>query len=242
MNPFRLGVFVFFILPILAIGRVGAVPIAPTNLDSRPLGARIVGPVGPTVDTSLVNAAGESVGDLQGSVSCPVGFASCVPPNNPAGTIYTYVHGITPGVDFPNDPPFPQPTVVGSFDDVTKFSLGFPAEGFNGVAGFSASDTNAALGPGGQFGIELLSDGSLQWTANGAGWGTGETIAFFWQTTQPPSGPGGIYTVSNGVTSGSGRGPLPTAVPATVPEPATFGLMLFGFVALLVGRKVIAHQ
>ena len=165
MNSSRLGILVFFSLLILAIGHVGAVPLTATNLDSLPLGAQIVGPVGPTVDTSLVNAAGESVGDLQGSVSCPAGFAACVPPNNPAGTIYTYVHGVTPGVDFPNDPPFPQPTVVVPFEDVTEFSLGFRAEGFNGVAGYSFSEAVNALGAGGEFGIELLSDGSLRWTA-----------------------------------------------------------------------------
>lgn len=242
MNPSRLGILVFFSLLILAIGHVGAVPLTATNLDSLTLGPQIVGPVGPTVDTSLVNAAGESLGDLRGGVSCPAGFAVCVPPTNPPGTIYTYVHEITPGVDFTNDGPFlPQPPVV-PFDDVTEFSLGFPAEGFNGVAGFSFLATQTALGAGGDFGIELLSDGSLQWTASGTGWGMGETIAFFWQTTQPPSGPGGVYQVRNGITSGTGAGPLPTPVPAAIPEPATFGLMLSGIIALFVGRRVFTRR
>lgn len=235
----RLGILAFFSLLSLAIGHVGAVPLPATDLDSLlPLGPQIVGPVGPTVDTSLVNAAGESLGDLQSSVSCPAGFAACVPPTNPPGTVYTYEHQITPGVDFPNDPPFPQPLVVVPFEDVTDFSLGFDAAGFNDVAGFSFSDAEAALGMGGAFSIELLSDGSLQWTANGAGWGTGEKIAFFWQTTQPPSGPGGVYTASNAITSGTGAGPLP----APIPEPATFGLMLSGIIALLVRRRVFTRR
>ncbi|WP_447968663.1 PEP-CTERM sorting domain-containing protein [Nitrospira sp. M1] len=238
----RVGILTFLSLLMLTAAHVGAVSIAPTDLDPLTLGARIVGPVGPTVDTSLVNAAGESVGDLQGSVSCPTGFAACVPPVNPAGTIYTYVHEVTPGVDFPNDPPFPQPAVVVPFEDVMEFSLGFPAEGFNGEAGFSFSDTETALETGGEFSVELLSDNSLQWTANGVGWGTGETIAFFWQTTQPPSGPGGVYVASNGITSGIGAGPLPTPAPAPIPEPATFGLMLLGSVALLIGRRVLRRE
>ncbi|MGB0909618.1 MAG: PEP-CTERM sorting domain-containing protein [Nitrospirales bacterium] len=242
MNPSRIGILVFVSLIILTIGRVSAVTIAALDLDGLTLGPQIVGPVGPTVDSSFVNAAGDSLGDLQGSVSCPTGSAACIPPTNPPGTIYTYVHAITPGVDFPNDPPFPQPAIVVPFEDAMEFSLGFPAEGFNGVAGFSSSDTNAALGPGGDFSIELLSDGSLQWMTNETGWGSGETIVFFWQTTQPPSGPGGAYQISNGITLGSGAGPLPTPAPAPIPEPATFGLMLFGFVALLTGRRLITNH
>jgi hypothetical protein len=213
MYPFHLGILAFLSTLILAVGHAGAVPIAATDLDTLILGAKIVGPVGPEVNTSLVDANGNSLGDLSGSVSCPAGFGTCQPPSNPSGTIYTYVHEVTPGVDFPNDAPFPQPPVVMPFEDVTDFSLGFDAAGFIGVAGFSFSDAEAALGMGGAFNIELLSNGSLQWTANGAGWGTGERNTFFWQTTQPPSGPGGVYTASNGMDSGTGAGPLPTAVP-----------------------------
>lgn len=234
----RLRVLAFLSILILDAGHVGAVSLTATNLDSLTLGARIVGPVGPEVNTSLVNATGDSLGDLESSVSCPAGFAACVPPTNPPGTIYTYVHDVTPGVDSTNNAPFlPQPPVV-PFNDVTEFSLGFDAAGFNGVAGFSFS---GAADAGGTFGIELLSDGSLVWTANGTYWGTGEKIAFFWQTTQPPSGPGGVYEASNGITSGTGAGPLPTPVTAPIPEPATFGLMLLGIIALLIERRVLTH-
>ena len=231
----RLGILAFLCLLTLDVGHAGAVPIAATDLNTLTLGAKIDGPVGPEVNTSLVNATGQkSLGDLESSVSCPAGSMPCVPSTRPAGTIYTYVHDVTPGVDSPNDAPFPQPSVV-PFNDVTEFSLGFPAEGFNRVAGFSFPDAAAAEET---FGIELLSDGSLEWTANGTGWDTGEKIAFFWQTTQPPSGPGGVYTASNAITSGTGAGPLP----APIPEPATFGLMLSGIIALLVRRRVFTRR
>ncbi|MEM6400853.1 MAG: exosortase, PEP-CTERM interaction domain protein, partial [Cyanobacteria bacterium P01_D01_bin.116] len=72
------------------------------------------------------------------------------------------------------------------------------------------------------FDIEQLDDGSLAWTlSGGAAWDTNssnpETVTFFWQTTQAPSGPGGIYIASNNSTSGRGNGPLPTPA-QTVPE------------------------
>ncbi|MEO1560514.1 MAG: exosortase, PEP-CTERM interaction domain protein, partial [Cyanobacteria bacterium J06632_19] len=107
--------------------------------------------------------------------------------------------------------------------DVQEFSLGFDAAGFNGVAGYSFSQAENALGSDGSFNIEQLDDGSLAWTLSGGeGWNTNssnpETITFFWQTTQAPSGPGGTYIASNNITSGSGNGPLPTPV-QTVPEP-----------------------
>jgi len=185
-----------------------------------------VGPVGPEVDATFVNAGGDGVGDLISSVSCPDGFAACMPPNNPQGTIYTYAHTATPGVDLPNDPPFPSPDTILPLDDVTQFGLGFAAEGFNGVAGFSFSEAAAAVGTPGAVAIERLDDGSLVWSVSTDDWDTGEPITFFWQTMQPPSGPGGIYAISNALTSGSGNGPLPIPVP----EPGS--AVLVGFAAI----------
>jgi hypothetical protein len=70
MYPFHLGILAFLSTLILAVGHAGAVPIAATDLDTLILGAKIVGPVGPEVNTSLVDANGNSLGDLSGSVSC----------------------------------------------------------------------------------------------------------------------------------------------------------------------------
>ncbi len=205
------------VLLVLAAAGVDAQSVSPTDLNSLVLGARIVGPVGPEVETSLVNPSEESIGDLIGSVACPEGIDPCVPPNNPPGTIYTYAHTVTPGVDLPNDPPFPQPGVVVSLNDVTEFALGFAAEGFNGVAGFDFSQATDAIGDPGLIAIEQLGDGSLVWTLSSLDWDAGEPITFFWQTTQPPSGPGGTYAISDGVVTGVGAGPLPTEIP----EPGT---------------------
>lgn len=221
----------------LASASAAAVPVTPVNLDDLALGALIVGPVGPEVEVSLVSDAGPAVGDLSSSVSCPDGFATCVPPDNPAGTLYTYRHSVTPGVDLPNDAPFPAPDEVVALDDVTRFALTFPASGFNGIAGYDFGEAAAALADGVMFDIELLSDGSLEWTlADGSGWDTGEVITFFWQTTQPPSGPGGIYSVSNGVNGGSGNGPVPTPVVIIVSEPAVPTLLALVSLATLGWR------
>lgn len=221
MNRSQIGFGVVVLIAVMA-GGVTAQSITATDLDGLALGAKIVGPVGPEVETSLINPAGESLGDLSSSVSCPDGFAQCTPPSNPAGTIYTYVHTVTPGVDLPNDGPFlPNPDVVIAFDDVTEFGLGFEAVGFNGVAGYRFSDAAAALGGADAFDIEQLGDGSLLWTLSTNDWDVGESISFFWQTTQPPSGPGGVYSISDGLATGSGAGPLPTAVP----EPGTAAML-----------------
>ena len=214
-----------------------ALPVVPVNLDTLSLGARIVGPVGPTVDASFIDGDGASLGDLQSSVSCPDGFAACTPPTNPPGTIYTYVHEVTPGVDFPNDPPFPQPGTVLPINGATGFALGFAAAGFNGVAGYSFGDATSALVGGSVISIELETNGSLAWALpSAAGWDSGERIAFFWQTTQAPSGPGGQYLLTATALSGSGAGPLPLPVP----EPGTLVLMALGVAFLLWPTAVAA--
>ncbi len=224
MNTKFLPIFAAFSLLGLLPQKANAASFIPTNFDDLKLnlGATIVGPVGPEVETSLVNSSGQGLGDLTSSVSCPPGFTSCIPPQNPVGTIYTYVHQVTPGVDFPNDAPFPAPENTIPFNDVNEFSLGFDAAGFNGIAGYSFSEAENALGSDANFDIQQFNDGSLAWSVSGGeGWNTNssnpETVTFFWQTTQAPSGPGGTYIASNNNTSGSGAGPLPTPV-QTVPE------------------------
>lgn len=250
MNTKILSAALIISLGGLSSKAIAADFITPVNLDTLDLGAQIVGPVGPTVDASLID--GEfSLGDLSSGVSCPPGFDVCIPPENPEGTIYTYVHQVTPGVDFDNDdvPFLPQLPVV-TFDDVNEFRLEFPAVGFNGVAGFSFGQAEEALGVGGNFSIEVDSDGSIIWTVSGGeGWDTDlinpETISFFWQTTEPPIGPFGTFSSSNGVQSGTGNGPVP-AIP--VPESSSsLGLLalgIFGSFTTFKFRKksVINHE
>ncbi|MEO0801061.1 MAG: exosortase, PEP-CTERM interaction domain protein [Cyanobacteria bacterium J06642_2] len=218
-----------------------AATFIPVDLDQLDLGATIVGPVGPEVEMTFVNDAGEGLGDLISSVSCPTGFDSCVPPDNPLGTLlYTYKHEVTPGVDFPNDPPFPTPASVLPIDNVSEFRLDFAAAGFTGIVGFSFSEAVAAIGSE-DISIEQLGDSSLIWQLPlASGWGTGETITFFWQTTQPPTGPGGVYGLANAEQIGTGAGPLPAPV---VPEgPNSLALLIVSGVFLVGRRRLAKHK
>ena len=217
---------------LIGTSLANAAMITVTDLDTLNIGAKIVGPVGPDVEVSLINSDGDSVGDLRSSVSCPDGFTTCAPPTNPTGTIYTYTHTVIPGIDNPNDAPFPNPSTVLAFDDVIGFSLGFEAIGFNGVAGYSFAEAfNADI----SFELELTATGELNWTTNSDGWDTAEEVTFFWQTTQAPSGPGGTFNVNNADGTASGRGPLPRALP--VPEPMALGLILVGLLGLRVTKR-----
>lgn len=215
-------------LPALALlsHSANAILLTPVDLNSLTLGANIVGPVGPTVEASFVNGSSESLGDIRSGVACPGGFATCAPASNPAGTIYTYVYEIAPGIDaFPNDAPFPQPPLAApAFDNVTEFHLDF-SPGSNGVAGFDFGQASSALGAGADFQIELLND-SLSWTVSGgiSNWNTGEIIRFFWQTTQAPTGPGNIYGIDNSLDAGGAVGPSPAPL-AAAPTPGSLLLL-----------------
>lgn len=214
---------------------VNAEPITAIDFDSLDLGAKIVGPAGPDVEVSIINDSGDSVGDLRSSVSCPAGFAECLPPNNAAGTIYTYSHTLIPGVDLPNDEPFPMPGTQLSFDNVSKFSLSFSATGFNGIAGYSLSEAKDA---GVEFAIERFATGEISWMSNNSDWDSGEAITFFWQTSQAPSGPGGSYIIDNSTSKGVGAGPIPSAI--AVSEPPTYAFLILG-VLLAVRRFNVSN-
>ena len=177
------------------------------------LGATIVGPVGPEVEASLVGSDGRSNGDINSRVQCPPGVSECKPPMMPAGTIYTYIHEITPGADRPNDKPFPKPDHMTSVTSASQFALGMKAEGFNGAAGYSFDQAKAGTGQVDAFKVNEAADGSLVWTlAEGAVWPKGATVTFFWQTTQPPKGPGKGFTLSTDAGAGIGHGPAPKPV------------------------------
>ncbi len=223
---------------------IHAAALNATDLASLSLGAKIVGPVGPEVETTIAFTDGSGavigIADLISSVSCDARFttdcsASAVSGVNDA--VYTYQHVVTPGVDLPNDPPFPAPDAVVPFDGVTEFALQFPASGFIGVAGYDFTTASAALGAA-NIGIEQRNDGRLIWTVpSGAAWDTNETLTFFWRTTQRPSGPGGTYSATNGALSGVGAGPLP----APIPLPGS-GIFLLSGLALLRWRgKCLAN-
>lgn len=220
------------IFPFLLATSVSASPISSNDFDVLNIGAKIVGPVGPDVEVSIINGDGNSVGDLSSSVSCPEGFTTCVPSNNSPGTIYTYAHTVIPGFDKVNDAPFPNPPVVLAFDNVQNFKLGYEAVGFNGIAGYSFSNAASANV---NFDIDLNNAGELVWSTTTDEWDSEEQITFFWQTTQAPSGPGGVFAISNPESMATGVGPVPAALP--VPEPFHLGYLLFGLLALRVRRR-----
>ena len=206
-----------------------AVPVTAIDLGTIDTADVIVGPVGPTVETTITYT--DDDGRLVG-IADLVSFVACSPSCDAADATYTYVHRIVPGVDLPNDPPFGDPDVVVDLDGVTEFSLDFEAAGFTGEAGFDFGEAAAALGST-DITIELTAAGRLVWSLP-EGFDTGETITFFWRSAFAPSGPGGRYGVTNGELSGLGAGPIPGA---PVPVPGALVLMLTGAGGLLAVRR-----
>jgi hypothetical protein len=201
------------------------------DFNALTLGAFVVGPVGTEVDSSFVTGGGDSAGNFSAGAACPDGFATCVPPSVPAGSIYTYVIDVVPGAEtIPNDAPFPEPATIVDPGVVSSFSLGFAPAGFNGVAGY---DFTQAANEGLAFSIEEDdTTGYLTWTSIADDWTAGDAMTFFFQTTQGPSGPGGQYVLTGDLASGTAAGPLPAPIPVPpAPVPVT-GSALFLLTAL----------
>ncbi|MBC2777755.1 hypothetical protein [Parasphingopyxis marina] len=183
--------------------------IAPTDFAALELGGIIQGPLGPEVEASLV-AAGVALGDIASRVQCPGDLDPCDPGTAPEGTIYTYIYEVRPGFDGPNDPPFEMPEELRPVERATSFALTFPAYGFTGVAGYSVYDAESVLADGFTATISCV-DNRIVWTIpEESEWGTGETITFFWQSTQPPSGPTGEYRFTADGAEATGMGPMPS--------------------------------
>ncbi|GAB5347664.1 hypothetical protein [Alteriqipengyuania sp. 357] len=173
------------------------------------LGAKIEGPVGPEVEASIVFDQ-RSIGDIVSYVACPSEYRDeCNPEDLPEGTIYTYVHTIRPGVDDPNDPPFNRPVGLDEVQMATAFATLREASGFTGAIGYDRDEVAKALGPDGR--IRVLDDnGTLVWrVVGGDGWGTGEQITFFWQSTLPPEGPAEVFSLRADEKIGLASGPFP---------------------------------
>lgn len=172
------------------------------------LGARIEGPVGPEVEGSII-AGDRSIGDIVSYVACPEEYDECDPEDLPDGTLYTYVHIVTPGVDKPNDPPFLRPVGLDEVETASLFATVREATGFNGAIGYDREQAREALGPDGA--VRVLDDnGTLAWrVVGGDGWSTGETITFFWQSNLPPEGPEEAFTLRADEKIGMASGPFP---------------------------------
>ncbi|MEL6940648.1 MAG: exosortase, PEP-CTERM interaction domain protein [Cyanobacteria bacterium J06598_1] len=210
---------------------VKAATLSATNFERLNLGAKIVGPLGPNVNADLIDKSGNDIGDLSSSVACPAGFASCLPPTNKAGTIYTYVHEVIAGVNLPEKE-------AGTNNSV-GFRLNFAALGFNGIAGYDFSEAASALGTDNEPILRKSSSDSLVWRIPDLSeWTKGEKITFFWQTTQAPVGPTGSYGLLSNDSSARAFGPRPSALAsADVPEPGAIAPLALLSVGLLVKRR-----
>jgi hypothetical protein len=190
---------------LLALSAVSALaaPIISTDLDT------IFGSIGATVVPEITDV-----------------FTAAAPPPASIGSatnnvyydaqsgIYTYTHAVTPTIN-----------------NISEFNTAFGVNGFNGVAGYSFSESAAAGGPGDGtgFSVELDADATIDWQLdpNNKFWGSGETITFFFQSSYRPGL--GDYNMVNGEVG--------TATSyAPVPEPSTY--LLFGSaLALLAWRR-----
>jgi hypothetical protein len=167
--------------------------LVPADLGQLVLGARIEGPDGPeTSGTFTVD--GETLGEVVSYVACPEGMDPCDPATAPEGTIYTYVHKVTPAEGVAS---------------ATLFRTARRATGFANVIGFAKAEAADVLGEEGQ--IDVASDnGALVWRViGGNGWAAGETLTFFWQSTLPPEGAREAFQFEADGTSAQGSGPFP---------------------------------
>lgn len=183
--------------------------VTPTDFGSLTLGGAVQGPLGPEIESSLTSGD-VALGDLSASVYCPEEMEACDPDTAEDGTIYTYVYRIRPGFDGPNDEGFAMPERVVPVERAQSFALGFPAHGFTGVAGYDVEEAGAVIEEGINAVISC-DEGRLRWTfPEEAGWSTGETITFFWQSTRPPADTDGEYRFDGDARQATGRGPMPS--------------------------------
>ncbi|MEM8726153.1 MAG: hypothetical protein AAGE86_11595 [Pseudomonadota bacterium] len=191
-----------------------ATAIDPGDFADLELGAKIVGPRGPEVKTSLANSEA-IMADITSYVACPAGMDECVPADAPEGTIYTYVHTVYPGEDMDASTGAGDGPDDAHVENAEAFMMTQPAHGFTGTAGFSKAEAVAAAGESVDVILTCGDDGGLTWVVNagdgGNQWEDAEPLTFYWQSTLPPAGPVSAYAIrANGV-SGEGEGPLPAA-------------------------------
>ena len=191
-----------------AIAPSGPRMLIPADLDPAMLGAKIVGPQGPEV-TATFTTGGRTIGDLVSYVACPQDVAECDPETMPDGTVYTYVHVVTPKLT--------KAAAESGGRGALLFRTARPVTGFANGIGYDRTQANAALGPEAE--IEVSNDnGKLVWRVTGGdGWTTGEPITFWWQSMMPPEGPQELYQLETDGDIASGTGPFP---PAQAPGPA----------------------
>ncbi len=176
--------------------------LVPAGFNDMDLGPKIVGPQGPEVSGTLVRE-GTTIAEIVSYVACPAAAQDeepaeeCVPADQPDGTVYTYVHRITP-LDVADD-----------LDTPMVFRTTRKAHGFANNIGFDREQAEAVLGEG--YAIRVQEDnGALAWRVElSNGWSAGEELTFFWQSTLPPEGPAEAYAVGTENGRAVGTGPFP---------------------------------
>ncbi|RPF70221.1 hypothetical protein [Aurantiacibacter spongiae] len=195
-------------------------------LRNIPLGPRIAGPGGPETTTVLTAADGTVLGQMVSYVACPAPEGSeddmaeadadpapgqVTPPEGECdtaaqaeGALYTYVHRIglgRPDMEAP-DPAAPVPQTM-------VFRMTRPAAGFANVIGYDVEQAREALGDDADIKVQL-DNGQLVWrVVGGDGWRDGETLTFFWQSTQPPEGSAKAYELQMDSLTASANAPWP---------------------------------
>ncbi|UOR14951.1 hypothetical protein [Qipengyuania aquimaris] len=183
--------------------------LASADFDLRTLGARIVGPQGPQVETVL-SAGNREIAKMVSYVACPEEFDECNPGELPEGTLFTYVHEVTLAEEAADDSAAETaegPEVVES--PPTLFRTTERAHGSNFAVGYSNSQALEALGNEDAISI-TADDGRLIWrVVEGDGWAPGTTITFWWKSAQPPAGPADAYLLEVDGNQAIARGPFP---------------------------------
>ena len=167
--------------------------LVPADLAALTLGAKIVGPRGPDVDSTF-SADGQKLAEVTSYVACPEGTSECKPDAMPEGTVYTYVHQVTPADGVMSG---------------TLFRTARAARGFANDVGYDQAQATKALGPDGRIDVSV-DNGALVWRViGGDGWKAGEPIIFYWQSTVPPAGPRDAYQFEADGATALGTGPFP---------------------------------
>lgn len=171
------------------------------GFNDQQLGPKIVGPKGPEV-VDEISFEGMPVATIVSYVACPapaegaVAAEECKPDEQPETAIYTYVHKVTStGADAEAQP--------------FLFRTSKPVSGFANNIGFDRKQAEAALGEGYEIGVQN-DNGALVWRIEaGNGWGEGEEITFFWQSTVPPAGPAKAFEIDSNTGTAALTGPFP---------------------------------
>lgn len=165
--------------------------LVPADFATLKLGARLMS----ADNVTKFVADGQTIAEAASYVACPQKMTQCDPKSLPPGTVYTYVHRVTPGKRVAS---------------ATLFRTARPATGFANGVGYDEGEAAAALGPDGEIDVEA-DNGALVWrVVGGNGWKDGEPITFYWQSTLPPAArPLEAYLVETDGSVAIGSGPFP---------------------------------